>query len=167
MPIQYQLDYVDLLNRQYGAGKFIKAVVLTEGLSPLVVKYFADHEDSITFQGHAYTPLHMFWDKLKTSGGMSMEGADVTVSNVGNQVVRYLKDIDIAGNPVTLQLIHLDLLNTLTNYWTRYFKVLGVRADMNAAVFSVGRYLGRNRLPRNVLTADKAPGLNSDIPRIG
>src|SRR4030095_16747064 len=167
MPIQYQLDYVDLLNRQYGAGKFIKAVVLTEGLSPLVVKYFADHEDSITFQGHAYTPLHMLWDQIKTNAGMSMEGADVAGSNLANIAVRYLKEIDIAGNPVTLQLLHLDMLSVLTNYWTRYFKVLGVRADDHAAIFSVGRYLGRNRLPRNVLTVENAPGLNSDIPRIG
>lgn len=139
--------------------------MVTENLSPLTVRYFVDHEESITFEGHTYTPLHMYSDKLKTSMGMQTETAEIALSNVGNQVVKYLREIDISEMPCMLQLLHLDLLGTLTQYWHRSFKILGVRADQTLAVFMLGREIGRNQLPRDVLTAVEAPGLNSDTVR--
>jgi len=165
MPIIFENDFIDRLNRTSGKGKVIKAAILTETLSPLVKKYWADHEEPITFQGNTYQPLHMFWENVKTGVGMTSEGANIGLSNLGNQVVKYLKEIDPTGNQVVLQMFNLDLIATMTRPWQRLFKVLAVRADTNAAVFILGRDFGRNKITRGVLTADEAPGLNSSVPR--
>jgi hypothetical protein len=162
--INFQTDYISRLNAQYQKGQFLKAVIVTE--SPSVTRYFVHHEDSITFEGHAYTPLAMHWENIKTSMSMPTEGMQVALSNVGNQVVKYLKEVDITGNEVVMQLIHLDLLSTLTNYWRRKTRVRGVRADMNAAVFILGRELGQNQLPRRVMLAEEYPGISSEFPTI-
>lgn len=159
-------DYVARLNANYSGGKFIKAVILTEDTVGPVLKYWVDLETTIDFDGHTYEPLHMRFDNIKTSQGMPTEGANISVSNLGNQAIRYVKNLDISGNPVTVQILHLDLLSTLTNYWQRRYKVLGVQADRQTATFSVGRQLGRNRLPRKVFLRSIFPGLTSDVPRI-
>jgi hypothetical protein len=154
--INMELDYIDMLNRQYQGGKWLKAALLIESRSPLVEKYFVEHEDPITFQGRTSIPLHMFWEGLKTSVGMPTEGSNIALSNLGNQVVKYLgKNMDPSGLEVTLQLLHLDLLNTLTRPYERYFKIIAARADQNMAVFVLGRQFGRNRLPRRMIFADE------------
>ena len=164
--IGYDEDYVDRLNRQYEGGKFIKAAEVTETVSPLVVSYWVDHEEAITFEGHSYQPLPMRWDNIKTSQSMPTEGAEIILSNIAGQVTQYIKTMDITGNPITIKLIHLDLLSNLTNYYRRYFKVLGIRYDRQAAVVTVGRNLGRNRLPRGIILASEYPVISSDVPRI-
>jgi len=137
------------------SGKWIKAVILTE--SPGVVTRWAEHEDPIVFAGNNYLSLHMFWENLKASVGMPIEGSNVALSNVGNQVVKYLKTVDPSGMLVTLQLLHLDLLGKITRPFERYFKVLGCKADLNLAVFTLGREFGKNRLPRRMIQADEMP----------
>src|SRR5215831_14625056 len=102
-------DYFDRLNAQYQAGNFIKPVTLPEDPSGPVYKYWADNEEAITFGGQTYTPLRMRWENIKTSQSMAIDGASISVSNLAGQAVRYLKEIDISGNPVRLQLLHLDL----------------------------------------------------------
>ena len=164
--ITFDVDYIDRLNRAYSKGQFIKAVIVTESISPLVKKYFVHHEDPITFEGQTYNPLAMHWENIKTSMSMPTDGMQVALSNVGNQVVKYLKDVDITGNEVVMQLIHLDLLSTLENYWRRKTQVRAVRADMNAAVFVLGRQLGQNQLPRRVMLASEFPGISSEFPTI-
>lgn len=164
--IDFNADYIARLNAQYQKGKFLKACIVTESISPLVKRYFVHHEDPITFEGQNYVPLAMYWDSVKTSMSMPTEGMNVALSNIGNQVVRYLKEIDITGNEVVLQLIHLDLLSTLTSYWRRKAQVRAVRADLNAAVFVLGRQLGQNQLPRRVMLAEEFPGISSEFPTI-
>lgn len=139
-------------------------MIVTE--SPGVQRYFVHHEDPIIFEGQTYTPLAMHWENIKTSMSMPTEGMQVALSNVGNQVVKYLKEIDITGNEVVMQLIHLDLLSTLTDYWRRKSQVRAVRADPSAAVFVLGRQLGQNQLPRRVMLADEYPGISSEFPTI-
>lgn len=129
-------------------------------------RYWVDHEESIVFNGNTYQPLHMKWENIKTSQGMPTEGANVSVSNLGNQVVRYLKDLDISGNTVILQLLNIDLLSIVTGFWRRQFTILSVSADQSLAVFSVGRSLGRNKLPRKVYLRSEWKGLTSDVARI-
>jgi len=153
--IDLELDYIDKLNAQYSAGKWIKGVILVE--SPGVKQYWAEHEDPITFAGNVYGSLHMYWEGMKTSVGMPIEGANVALSNVGNVVVKYLKTMDPSGMLVTLQLLHLDLLNKITRPYERYFKILGAKADLNLAVFTLGREFGKNRLPRRMIMADEMP----------
>jgi hypothetical protein len=158
MPIAFGTDFLDNLNRTSGRGKLIKAVQVTE--SPGTIKYWADHEDSFVFEGHTYVPLAMFWQGIKNSVGMPAEGATVGLSNIGNKVIKYVKDVDITGNPVVLQLLPFDLLlmssAPLTSYWKRRFNLLSVKADVNAAVFSCGRDLGKNRLPRRLIFPEES-----------
>jgi len=163
----YDRDYIDSLNKVYRGGKFIKAIVLTENPVGPVRRYWADHEEAISFAGNTYEPLHMRWDNIKTSASMPIEGASISVSNLTGAVRRYIREIDITGNEVIIQLLHLDLLATLTTYWQRKGKVLaGPSADVLTGTFIVGRQLGRNRLPRKVFLRSDFPGLTSDIPRI-
>lgn len=108
------------------------------------------------FAGQTYSPLSMFWERITISAGMPTEVGEVALSNVGNQVVRFIKEVDITGNTVLLQLLHLDLLSQITARWTQLTKILASRADINAAVFILGRDLGRNRLPRRMILANEA-----------
>src|SRR5215471_21766552 len=120
-------DYIEKFNAQYQGGKFIKAVILTEDPSIPTLTYWADNEEGITYLGHAYTALRMRWDNIKTSGSMTIEGATITVSNLGGYAVKYIKELDISGNSVTLQLLHLDLLNSFTVPWQRFAKVISIQ----------------------------------------
>ena len=153
--IQYELDYIDKINAQYEGGKWIKTAILVESAS--VTNYWAEHEDPIVFAGHSYQPLHQYWEGVKTSVGMPIEGGNVALSNTGNVVVKYLKTLDPSGLAVTLQLLHLDLLNKITRPYERYFKIMSAKADMNVAVFTLGREFGKNRLPRRMIQADEMP----------
>ena len=166
--INYDPDYIDKLNAQYESGKWIKAAIVTETVSPPVKRYFADHETPIQFDGNTYEPLSMRWDNIKTSQSMPTDGAEVALSNITGQVTAYIKEFDITGNQIVIQLLHLDLLSTLTSSdkYRRQFKVLGVRYDNLAAIVTVGRNLGRNRLPRGIILADEFPGISADVPRI-
>jgi hypothetical protein len=119
------------------------------------VRYWAEHEDPIIFKGNTYLPLHMFWSSIKTSVGMPTDGDQVALSNLGNVVVRYIKDFDPTSLPVTLQLLHLDLLNTVTRPYERYYKILSMKADINLAMFTLGRQLGKNKLPRRLIHAEE------------
>jgi|SRR5215471_1951814 len=159
-------DYVDKLNAQYQGGKFIKAIILTEDPVGPVLKYWADNEEAITFQGQTYTPLRMRWENIKTSQSMAIDGCSITVSNLAGQAVKYLKEIDVSSNPVKIQLLHLDLLSSFSVYWQRVGKVLSAQADMNVVTFSVGRQLSRNYLPRKVFLQTEFPGLTSQVPKI-
>src|SRR5215510_2941367 len=93
--LDLELEYIDRINRQYESGKWIKTAMLTE--SPGVVTYWAEHEESITYQSHVYTPLAMYWEGWRTSVSMPTEGSNIALSNVGNQVVKYLKTLDPSG----------------------------------------------------------------------
>jgi hypothetical protein len=157
-------DYIDKLNSQYEGGRFIKSVILIEDptQNPQIIKYYADNPEAVTFNGNTYQPLSMSWSGIKTSEGMPTSGTTVTIANIGNQVNKYLRTLDITGNKCTLQILHMDLLNLVTGYWQRNYKILGVNANNILAVFTVGRNVGRNKLPREVMLKTEFPGLTSD-----
>ncbi len=159
-------DIVEKLNLNYEGGRFLKTVILTESYGPTVNRYWVDHEEEITFDGNLYSRLRMRWEGIKTSQGMPTEGATVSVSNIGNQAIRYVKIEDITGNDVVLQILHLDLLANLTGNWTRKYRVLGVQADINVAAFTCGRQLGQNKLPRKIFEKSTFRGVSSDVARI-
>jgi hypothetical protein len=138
----FDQSYIDRLNRQYNKGLFVRAVVFTESVDPLVKKYWVDHAQPITFQGNAYEPLRMLWQNIKASTALNLEGAELTVSNLARKAEDYVETIDIKGAEVVVQLLHLSLLNTLVNFYERRFYVQAVRADVRAITFTIGRELG-------------------------
>jgi hypothetical protein len=153
-------EYLNKLNARYGKGQFLKAVVFTESTSPLVKKYWVDHQQEIVFQGHTYERLHMKWQNIKASSGMALEGANISVSNLARKAEDYVETLDIKGNEVLIQLLHLSLLDTLTAFYQRLFRVMAVRADAMSITFTVGRDLGRgHQLPAQVMLKEDYPGL--------
>jgi len=152
--------YLSKLTGRYGKGTFLKAIVFTESTSPLVKKYWVDHQQEIVFQGNTYERLHMKWGNIKASSGMDLEGATISVSNLARKAEDYVETIDIKGNEILLQFLHLSLLNTLTRFYERLFRVMAVHADAMTITFTVGRDLGRgHQLPPEVMLKEDYPGL--------
>lgn len=163
---QFDGDYVDKLNRLHRGGKFLKTAIVWEEYDPLTQTFWVDHEEPVVYDGNTYTPLHMRWDGIKNSLAMPTQGSEIALSNIGNQVVKYVKQLDITGNDIVIALLHLDLLGSLQKHWKRRYKILTVNADREVAVFTVGRQLGRSRLPRNIITRSRYPGIDSRVARI-
>jgi len=72
----------------------------------------------------------------------------------------------VTENEVTCRLMHQDLLYQTTGHWVRKLEVISVGADPRLVVFTVGRNLGRNVLPRKVYLQGEFPGLSSETPKI-
>lgn len=153
--LSFEPDYLDKINAQYEGGKWLKTAIVTESISPLVKRYWVDHEDQIIYGGNTYDPLPMYWEGIKTSVGMPTEGASVALSNLGNIVWKYMKVIDPSAMPVVLQLLHLDLLSIITRPYERYYKVRNAKGDQSAVLFTLGRELGQNKLPRRVIMPEE------------
>jgi len=158
--------YIRKLTANYEGGRFIKTVELVENPVGPVVSYWAENPEPITWNGHTFQPILMTWTNLKTSQGMSIEAATVSVSNLAGLAGKYVKQMDITGNAVTLRLLHADLLNNITGHWERMAKVMTIRADQSMVNFSIGRWLGRGVLPRKIYTQAEFPGLSPEVPRI-
>ena len=163
----YQLgqDWVDQLNALTSDGtKFIKTVELQE--TPGVFKYWADHEEPITFNGNTYNPLAMVWADIKKSQAMSIEPFTIAVSNLTNEAVRYIKQVDVTSCPVWIRLLHTKLLTSATVHWKHYGKIKSVQANVQTVQFGIGRDLGRNMQPAEVFLQAEFPSLTSEIPKI-
>jgi hypothetical protein len=158
--------YVRKLTANYEGGRFIKTVELVENPVGPVISYWANNPEPITWNGHTYSPIMMMWDNIKTSQGMNIEAATISVSNLAGLVGKYIKQIDVTGNEVTLRLLHADLLNKITGHWERRAKIISIKANQTIMIFSIGRWLGRGVLPRKIYTQTEFPGLSPEVPRI-
>jgi hypothetical protein len=158
--------YIRKLTANYEGGRFIKTVELVENAVGPVISYWATNPEPITWNGHTYQPIMMNWNNMKTSQGMSIEAATISVSNLAGLAGKYVKQIDVTGNAVTMRLLHADLLNKITGHWERVAKVMAIKAEVSMVIFTVGRWLGRGVLPRKIYTQAEFPGLSPEVPRI-
>jgi hypothetical protein len=158
--------YVRKLAANYEGGRFIKTVELVENPVGPVISYWAENPEPITWNGHTFQPILMTWINLKTSQGMSIEAATISVSNLAGLAGKYVKEIDVTGNAVTLRLLHADLLSKITGHWERAAKIMAIKADQSMVNFTIGRWLGRGVLPRKIYTQSEFPGLSPEVPRI-
>jgi len=108
----------------------------------------------------------MTWSDIKKSQSMSVEPFVIAVSNLTNEAVRYIKQIDITGSPVWIRLLHTKLLNSATVHWKHFGKVKAIQASVTTVQFSIGRDLGRNLQPAEVFLQSEFPSLTSEIPKI-
>jgi len=157
-------DYIARLNARHAGGVFFKAaVIVVDGSTTL---YVADINESITFDGHAYERLAMRWEgNAQTSQG-SLPTVSVTVSNVTGRVGTYLEQQILIGCDVTLQLLHLDLLATVTDQDAVKLQVMAVQWNRQQAVFTLGVNLAlQEMLPRFVITAAEFPGVPDSLRR--
>ena len=158
--------YVRKLTAQYEGGRFIKTVELVEDTTGPVISYWAMNPEPVIWNGKTFQPVYMTWTNIKTSQAMSIEAAAIGVSNLAGLAGKYVKQIDVTGNAVTLRLLHADLLNNLTGHWERTAKVLSIKSDPAMVVFTIGRWLGRGVLPRKIYTQSEFPGLSPEVPRL-
>lgn len=157
--------FIARINAKLGGGRILKAVVLTETKAPLVKRYFVDNDAAIVFEGHTYEPMHMVWSGMKSNAGMQLDGMSIAVSNLGGLVESYAYQLDISGNDVELQVLHEDLLQTLTNYKKLRFKILQVAADDKTVNFEIGRTWGLDDRCAVMLDSE-FPGLVDDVARV-
>ena len=160
--------YIERLNETSGAGgRFLKAVIVTESVSPLVKRYFVDDENQITFDGNTFTPLNMIWSGFEVSSGMNLATMTVTVNNLGGEVIEYIEKFDILENDAELLVLHTDLLTDVNSVDRLLLQIQQIQADDNAAAFTLGLNLGlTDLLPRRVFTKAEFPGLIDDISRL-
>jgi hypothetical protein len=161
-------SYIDRLNRVSGGGRFLKAVIVTESVSPPIKKYYVDNEREIVFEGNTFTPLSMNWSGFETSSSMSLAKMTVTVPNLGGEVIAYIEEIDILENDVEFLILHIDLLNEVNAVDRTILQIQTIEADDNIAAFTVGINLGlSDLLPREVIMKSEFPGLVDDVLRLG
>lgn len=158
--------YIRKLTANYEGGRFIKTVELVENPVGPVISYWVMNPEPITWNGHSFQPIAMIWENMKTSQGMSIEAATISVSNLAELAGKYVKQIDVTGNAVTMRLLHADLLNQVTGHWERQAKIMAIKADQSFVIFTIGRWLGRGVLPRKIYTQAEFPGLSPEVPRI-
>jgi len=153
-------DYIDKLNRTWAGGVFIKTVRITIDPDIPTYEYWADVEDSFSFNGNTYDPVRMAWGKVKLTNTMSLPSATVTISNIGGVAEDYIEELDITENEILLQLLHKDLLATLTNFWSMKYKIKGIRANRQVASVTVTKDIGvRDKLPKQVALVKNLPGI--------
>jgi hypothetical protein len=158
--------YIRKLTANYEGGRFIKTVELVENPVGPVISYWANNPEPVIWNSRTFSPIMMMWDNMKTSQGMSIEAATISVSNLAGLAGKYVKQIDVTGGTITLRLLHANLLNQITGHWERMAKVLAIKADQSMVIFTVGRWLGRGVLPRKIYTQAEFPGLSPEVPRI-
>ena len=159
-------EYIAKLNSEVSGGIFVKAAELTEDTTGPVVRYWVDYVEPITCNGHTYQPIQMHWKNFGTSQSMPIESGAIAGSNLAKMAGKYVKQIDVTENPVTVRLLHMDLLNQTSGHWVRVGEVLSVQATSGMVVFSIGRRLGRNTLPRKIFLQSEFPALNTEVPKI-
>jgi hypothetical protein len=157
-------DYIARLNARHFGGVFFKAaVIVVDGFTTL---YFADLNETVTFDGHTYERLAMRWEGNSQTSQGSLPTVSVTVSNVNGRVGTYLEQQILIGCDVTLQLLHLDLLATVTDQDAVKLQVMAVQWNRQQAVFTLGVNLAlQEMLPRHVITASEFPGVPDSLRR--
>ena len=158
--------FITRLNKEQAGGKFLKAIIVTESVSPLTLKYFVDNESSIVFNGNTYEPLSMSWQDFEVSREMNLPSMKITTPNIGGEVVDYVESIDILEHDVVLQLLHYDLLSDVNAKDELLLQIQAVEGDDMVAQFTLGLNLGfQDTLPRKVVLKTEYPGLTETYVR--
>lgn len=129
-------------------------------------QYYADTQDALTFDGQEYTPLPMQWQGVGQNSQRDLPRITVTVPNVDGQVGAFLETTSLLGRQVTLQLLHADLLATVTDVDRQRLQIVLVEWTDTQAVFTCGLSLGLTaQSPRRVVTRLEYPGVPDNIRR--
>ncbi len=165
-------EQLKTINAQSKTGKFIEAIVFTRDQSdPDVKDYFIRYSRPITFNGNTYNPLDFMWSGVKVSSAMELPSVQVTISNLGGQVLDYIEqnNIEIEGNDVWLQILHIDKYAIITFVDEMLFQVEALVADYHtSATFHLGvNYSLNDQIPRFTLEKQEFPGIRDDVIRVG
>ena len=151
--------FIDRLNRQENAGVFVRAINLTVAAG--YIRYYADTDANITYNGQTYTAMPMAWEGQEQNAQMALPAVRVTVSNITGVVGAFLETTNLLGNEAVLQLLHLDLLATVTDVDSATMQVMLIEwTDGQAATFTLGINVGlQQQIPAHVMTRTEFPGI--------
>lgn len=156
--------FIQALNAQSAGGIFCAAVALT--LAPGTTFYYADVQAPVTFEGQVYEPLPLRFDNMGQTSQMEIAGWTVTVSNIDGQVGAYLEDHELAGLPVTIHILHLDVLGQATESDTSRMRIIIAEWGREHAIFHCGYDLALSEvLPRTLYNASEEPGVPEGLMR--
>ena len=151
-------SFIDLLNRETQSGVFFKAVALTVAVGD--VRYYADTDANITFNGNVYTAIPMIWEGQEQNAQMELPAVKVTVSNITGIPGTFLETSNLLGNTVVLRLLHLDLLATVTDVDSATMQIMLVEWTQERATFTLGINLGlQQQIPAHIITRAEFPGV--------
>jgi hypothetical protein len=159
------------LNAQSTSGRFVEGIIFTRDQSSQVKDYFVRNPRPITFKGNTYTPLDFAWAGIKVGSSMELPTNQVNISNLGGAVTDYLEDndIEIEGNDVVLQILHIDKYNKVLLVDEMLFQVEYIVADYHkSATAHLGvNYSLNDSVPRGTIETNEYPGIRGDSIRIG
>jgi len=159
------------LNAQSTTGRFVEAVIFTRDQTTQVKDYFIRNPRSISFKGNVYTPLDFTWMGIKTTSSMELPTNQINMSNLGGAVIDYVEDndIEVQGNDVLLQILHIDKYNKILMVDEMLFQLEFIVADYHkSATAHLGVDYSLNDLvPRGTIETNEFPALRGDAIRIG
>lgn len=157
-------DWIAHLNANHSGGVFFLAVAITVG--PGDIRYYADTQRSIVFDGQTYNPRYMAIDGLGQTSQQNLPAVRLVVSNVLGDVGTFLETFDLSGHDIVVRLLHLDLLGSVSNQDSVQLQVLTAECDEQVATFSLGLNIGLSEiLPRHLITAAEFPGVPEGLRR--
>lgn len=156
--------YLARLNAHYNGGVLLRAAVLS--IDDMTTGYYVDAHDPVTFNGNEYIPIPMRWQGIGQNSQRDLPRVSVTVSNVDGQVGAFLETTSLLGRDVTIQLLHADLLATVTDVDSIRLQILLVEWTDMQATFTAGLNLAlTEQIPRRVVTRAEFPGTPDDLRR--
>lgn len=161
----FTADWIAHLNATHSGGVFFLAAVLTV-TDPGDIRYYADTQRAIIFDGNTYNPLPMTVSGLGLTSQQSLPAVRLTTTNIAGNVGAFLETTDILGHDVEVKILHLDLLGNVSNQDSVHLQVLAVEWDDTRATFSLGLHIAlQDLLPRHVITAEEFPGVPEGLRR--
>lgn len=165
----FSSEQIEQINANARTGRFVEAVIFAR--DETTKDYFVRNGKPVYFNGSTYQPLDFVFSGIKVTNTMELPTVQVTVSNLGGQVLAYIEDndIDIETNDVWLQILFIDKFNKVTLVDEMLFQVETMVADYNtAATFNLGvNYSLNDPIPRYTLEKQEFPGLRDDVIRVG
>jgi len=157
-------DWLVRLNATHSGGVFFLAVELHVDTGD--VRYYANTQRAIVFDGNTYQPVFLAISGLGQTSQQTLPAVQLTTTNVTGQLGQFLETTDVLGRDVILRILHLDLLNTVTNQDSIQLQILAAEWDEERATFALGLNIGlQELLPRHIITADFAPGVPEGLRR--
>lgn len=156
--------FIARLNRQMDAGLFVHAAVLEENES--TTHYWVDAQREIIFDGHVYQPRALSIEGVDLTAKMTLPAVRLTVPNLASEVTDYLEEIDVLGQPMTVQLFHLDLLDIATDLDSMRLEIMAILGILEIVTFTLGLDLSLDDMvPRGVISRKEFPGIPSGMRR--
>lgn len=158
------------LNKHEGGAIHFEGLAVSRDSAGSVKDYFAKIDQPFTLDGNEYQPLDLAFEGFETGNAMQVPVFRIVLSNLFDQVIEYMEDqqINLRGNPVTIQVLHMDALGQVTLYDSYDFTALFLVSDYQAATLHVGIVWPlKRREPEDTMELDRYPAMKANVVRAG